>query len=53
MSPPLLLVTFGGLGIQRSGGPAEGAGAQRRRLALLALLAAAGERGLSREPKRR
>ncbi len=49
MSPPLLLVTFGGLGIQRSGGPAEGAGAQRRRLALLALLAAAGERGLSRE----
>ena len=49
MSPPLLLVTFGGLGVQRGGAPAAGAGAQRRRLALLALLAAAGERGLSRE----
>ncbi|MBK9692883.1 MAG: winged helix-turn-helix domain-containing protein [Gemmatimonadetes bacterium] len=49
MTPPLQLVTFGGLGIQRGGAPAAGAGAQRRRLALLALLAAAGERGLSRE----
>ncbi len=49
MTPPLRLVTFGGLGIQRQGAPAEGAGAQRRRLALLALLAAAGERGSSRE----
>ncbi len=49
MTPPLRLVTFGGLGVQRGGAPAEGAGAQRRRLALLALLAAAGERGSSRE----
>ncbi len=47
--PLLYLKTFGGLAIQRDGAPAEGAGAQRRRLALLALLAAAGERGMSRE----
>ena len=40
---------FGGLSIQRDGAPASGAATQRRRLALLALLAAAGERGLSRE----
>ncbi len=40
---------FGGLSLQRSGAPVEGAGAQRRRLALLALLAAAGDRGVSRE----
>src|SRR5690606_20987606 len=49
MTPPLRLVTFGGLGVPRGGAPAEGAGAQPRRLALLALLAAAGERGSSRE----
>ncbi len=35
--------------MHRDGAPVEGAGAQRRRLALLALLAAAGDRGLSRE----
>jgi DNA-binding SARP family transcriptional activator/TolB-like protein len=45
----LRLKTFGGLVIRRDGAPVEGAGSQRRRLALLALLAAAGERGLSRE----
>lgn len=49
MATPLSLVTFGGLSILRGGVPAEGAGAQRRRLALLALLAAAGDRGVSRE----
>jgi DNA-binding SARP family transcriptional activator/TolB-like protein len=49
MAPLLRLKTFGGLGIHREGTPPEGAGAQRRRLALLALLAAAGERGMSRE----
>ncbi len=47
--PQLYLQTFGGLAILRDGAPAEGAGAQRRRLALLALLAAAGERGMPRE----
>jgi DNA-binding SARP family transcriptional activator len=47
--PQLYLQTFGGLAILREGAPAEGAGAQRRRLALLALLAAAGERGMPRE----
>lgn len=45
----LRLKTFGGLALTRDGAPVEGAGAQRRRLALLALLAAAGDRGLSRE----
>ncbi len=45
----LRLKTFGGLAIRRNGAPVEGAGAQRRRLALLALLAEAGERGMSRE----
>ncbi|MFN8653301.1 MAG: BTAD domain-containing putative transcriptional regulator [Gemmatimonadales bacterium] len=45
----LRLKTFGGLALTRDGTPVEGAGAQRRRLALLALLAAAGERGLARE----
>ncbi len=45
----LRLKTFGGLAILRDGGLAEGAGAQRRRLAILALLAAAGGRGLARE----
>lgn len=47
--PQLYLQTFGGLAILRDGAPAEGAGAQRRRLALLALLAAAGDRGVARE----
>lgn len=45
----LRLKTFGGLAIVRDGAPAEGAGGQRRRAALLALLAAAGDRGLARD----
>ena len=49
MNGQLRLKTLGGLTISRGGLPVEGAGAQRRRLALLALLAAAGERGLTRE----
>jgi DNA-binding SARP family transcriptional activator/TolB-like protein len=49
MSSVLRLKTLGGLTISRDGVPVEGAGAQRRRLALLALLAAAGERAMPRE----
>ncbi len=45
----LSLKTFGGLAVQRPGGAPGGAATQRRRLALLAVLAAAGERGVSRE----
>lgn len=45
----LRLKVFGGLSIGRDQGPVEGAGAQRRRLALLALLDGAGERGLTRD----
>lgn len=45
----LRLKSFGGLSLTRDGTPVEGAGAQRRRLALLALLAAAGDRGVARE----
>lgn len=44
----LRLRTLGGLAIERDGSPVSGAGAQRRPLALLALLAAAGDRGLTR-----
>jgi TolB-like protein/DNA-binding SARP family transcriptional activator/Tfp pilus assembly protein PilF len=40
---------FGGLSVDTPAGPLTGRAAQRRRLALLALLAEAGERGLSRE----
>ncbi len=48
--PPHRLCTFGGLAALRADGrPAEGAGGQKRRLALLALLDGAGERGLSRD----
>ncbi|HXE58524.1 MAG TPA: BTAD domain-containing putative transcriptional regulator, partial [Gemmatimonadales bacterium] len=43
------LKTFGGLAIHRDGAPLAGAAAQRRRLALLALLDGAGDRGLTRE----
>ena len=42
------LRTFGGLSVQQDGSPAAGAGAQRKTLALLALLAAH-PRGLSRD----
>ena len=44
----LRLRTLGRLAVERDGGPPSGAGAQRRPLALLAQLAAAGDRGLSR-----
>ncbi len=40
---------FGGLWIEREGDPLSGADLQPRRLALLSLLAVAGERGYSRE----
>jgi DNA-binding SARP family transcriptional activator/tRNA A-37 threonylcarbamoyl transferase component Bud32 len=43
------LFTFGGLRLETRGIPASGAPAQRRRLALLALLAVRGTRGMSRE----
>ena len=43
------LRTFGGLVLERDGRPLTGAATQRRRLALLAVLAAAGERGVSRD----
>ncbi len=47
---PFHLRTLGGLAaLQPDGRPAEGAGGQKRRLALLALLDSAGERGLSRD----
>src|SRR2546428_12022673 len=42
------LRTFGGLSVQQDGSPSVGAGAQRKTLALLALLAAH-PRGLSRD----
>nr|MBA3659604.1 hypothetical protein [Gemmatimonadales bacterium] len=40
---------FGGVSVALEGRPARGAGTQRKPLALLALLAAAGEQGLSRD----
>jgi len=45
----LHLKTFGGLSVDIDGTPVTGAGQQRKTLALLALLAAAGHRGLSRD----
>ena len=45
----LQLKTFGGLSVEIDGVPATGAAQQRKTLALLALLAAAGRRGLSRD----
>lgn len=45
----LRLMTFGGLALTRDGVPHTGPASQRRRLALLALLATAGKRGLSRD----
>ncbi|HCT59098.1 MAG TPA: hypothetical protein DGD08_18000 [Gemmatimonas aurantiaca] len=41
-------VTFGGCAVVSSGGEVRGAATQQRRLALLAVLARAGERGVSR-----
>lgn len=45
----LVVRTFGGLAIERDGAVREGAAARRKTLALLALLAAAGTKGLSRD----
>ena len=45
----LRLRTFGGISLASGSGPLTGAATQRRRLALLALLAVAGERGVSRD----
>jgi len=45
----LFLNTFGGLSVDVDGTPGTGAGQQRKTLALLALLAAAGRRGVSRD----
>ena len=45
----LHLKTFGGLSVDIDGTPATGAAQQRKTLALLALVAAAGHRGLSRD----
>ncbi len=44
----LRLRTFGGLSLDRAGSPIGGAGQQPRRLAILALLAAAGAGGMTR-----
>jgi serine/threonine-protein kinase len=45
----LRLKTFGGLSLEGEHGPLTGAAAQRRRLGLLAVLAAAGTRGVTRD----
>ncbi|HEV8382308.1 MAG TPA: BTAD domain-containing putative transcriptional regulator, partial [Gemmatimonadales bacterium] len=45
----LFLKTFGGLSVDIDGAAATGAGQRRKTLALLALLAAAGRRGVSRD----
>jgi DNA-binding SARP family transcriptional activator len=45
----LRLRTLGDALVERQGGPARGAATQRKPLALLSLLAVAGERGLSRD----
>ena len=45
----LHLKTFGGLSVDIDGTPGTGAAQQRKTLGLLALLAAAGQRGLSRD----
>src|SRR5919201_6850750 len=45
----LRIHALGGLSVSRDGAPAAGAAARRKPLALLALLAAAGERGVSRD----
>lgn len=45
----LSLKTFGGLSVDLDGAPGSGAGQQRKTLALLALLAVAGRRGVSRD----
>ena len=49
MSAPLIVRTFGGLSVETPAGRPAGAAAQPRRLALLALIARAGERGITRD----
>src|SRR5438105_15647015 len=46
---PFRLRTFGGLSLTGESGPVTGAAAQRRKLALLAVLAPGGQRGISRD----
>ena len=46
---PFRLRTFGGLSLTGESGPVTGAATQRRKLALLAVLATEGERGVSRD----
>src|SRR5216117_915482 len=48
-SMPFRLRTFGGLSLTGESGPVTGAATQRRKLALLAVLATGGERGVSRD----
>jgi DNA-binding SARP family transcriptional activator len=45
----LRLHTFGGCSVTRDGAPVDDLAGQRKALAFLAILAAAGERGISRE----
>ena len=45
----LRLKTFGGLWLEGDEGPLAGAATQRRRLVLLAAIAAAGQKGMSRD----
>lgn len=45
----LRLTTFGGVSLLQEGVPHAGPGSQRRRLALLLLIAASGNRGISRD----
>lgn len=49
MSKPLRICTLGGLSVSGAGGPLSGEAVQPRRLALLALLAVTGDRGVSRD----
>ncbi|MDF1503061.1 BTAD domain-containing putative transcriptional regulator [Roseisolibacter sp. H3M3-2] len=49
MTTPVTVRLLGGLSIETAAGRPEGAGAQPRRLALLAIIARAGERGVARE----
>ena len=46
---PFTLRTFGGLSLTGESGPVTGAATQRRKLALLAVLATGGQRGVSRD----
>ncbi len=49
MTAPFVVRVLGGLSIETEDGRASGAAAQPRRLALIALIARSGERGISRE----